>query len=65
MPKKTKVYKEPKALKMIHDIRKKLYEKTKNMSHEEYIEYIRKQAAKYDARVKQLKSKKLLKKKAS
>jgi len=37
---------EPKALKEIHDIRKEIYEETKNMSSEERVKYAHSEAQK-------------------
>lgn len=38
------MYKEPKAMREIHEIRERMYEEMKNMTNEEKLEYIHKGA---------------------
>ncbi|WP_198525751.1 hypothetical protein [Caldicellulosiruptor morganii] len=46
--------KETSAMKELHKIREKIYEETKDMTREEFIEYIRKEANKAKEEMKRL-----------
>jgi len=46
---------EPKPMKQIHNIRKKMHEETKHMSHDEYLEYIEQKASHVDSLMSNIK----------
>jgi len=46
---------EPEPMKQIHSIRKKMYEETKHMSHDEYLEYIEQKASHVDSLMRNIK----------
>ena len=47
---------EPEPMKQIHKIRKKMYEETKHMSHDEYLEYIDQKALHVDSLMSDIKA---------
>lgn len=47
---------EPEPMKQIHDIREKNYHETKHMTEKEYLEHIRKKAAKFEQYKKTVKT---------
>lgn len=46
---------EPEPMKQIHDIQEKIYEKTKNMSDDEFLEYFHKQSEQFEKEMKNIK----------
>lgn len=48
---------ETSAMVQLHKIREQMYEETKSMSDEEFIEYIRKEAEKVEEEIKKLREK--------
>ena len=52
---------EPEPMKQIHDIRHKMYEETKHLSDEDFLEYYRKKSKKAQQQMKKIKPVKDLK----
>lgn len=46
---------EPEPMKQIHSIRKKMYEETKHMSHDEFLKYIDQKASHVDLLMSKIK----------
>lgn len=52
---------EPEPMRQIHEIRHKIYEETKNLSDEDFLEYYRKKSKKAQKQMKKIKPAKDLK----